>query len=37
MSTFNIDTLTLSQIESDLKTILDSAKIKYTIEKVPEK
>lgn len=31
------NTLTLSQIESDLKTILDSAKIKYTIEKVSEK
>lgn len=31
------NTLTLSQIESDLKTILDSAKIKYTIERVPEK
>jgi len=31
------NTLTLSQIESDLKIILDSAKIKYTIERVPEK
>jgi hypothetical protein len=31
------NTLTLAQMESDLKTILDSAKIQYKIEKVPSK
>ena len=31
------NTLTLVQMENDLKVILDSAKIKYDIEKVPSK
>lgn len=31
------NTLTLVQMENDLKVILDSAKIKYNIEKVPSK
>ena len=31
------NTLTLVQMENDLKMILDSAKIKYDIEKVPSK
>ena len=31
------NTLTLVQMENDLKVILNSAKIKYNIEKVPSK